>query len=100
MKKSNDTDCVTFRSKHSSERYYRDPTGWLKVSTRDRVIQLSPEQVLHHLLPALAFGEQLGLEVTVEHHETPYWQLVGDQAEAVVGSGASGSPPNRPAGPS
>ena len=74
MKKTNDTYCVTFTGNRVTERYYRDRDGWLKVSNRGRVFRMTAEQVLNHLLPALAFGEDLGLTVTVEHSETPYWQ--------------------------
>jgi hypothetical protein len=80
MKKTNDTYCITFTAKRMTERYYRDRDGWLKVSSRGRVFRLTAEQVLNHLLPALAFGEDLGLTVTVEHSEIPYWQSSTAQA--------------------
>jgi hypothetical protein len=73
MKMTNDTYCVTLRGKNTTERYYRDQTGWVKVSSRGRVFRATAEQVLNHVLPALAFGERLGLTVEVEHHDTPYW---------------------------
>lgn len=76
MKKTNDTYCITFRGKSISERYYRDSEGWLKISSRDRVFRATAEQVLNHLLPALAFGDKLGLTVTVEHYDEPYWQTL------------------------
>jgi hypothetical protein len=47
------------------------------------VFRIGAEQVLNHLLPALAFGEDLGLTVTVEHSETPYWQSSVAQADPV-----------------
>ncbi len=37
---------------------------------------MTAEQVLNHLLPALALGERLGLKVEVGHHEGPYWQTI------------------------
>lgn len=74
MRKTNDTYCVVFRGKRTTERYFRDKTGWLKVSSRGRVFRMTAEQVLNHLLPALAFSEKLGLTVEVEHCEGPYWQ--------------------------
>lgn len=64
MKKTNDTYCVVFRGKRVIERYYRDKSGWLKVSNRGRVSRMTAEQVLNHVLPALAFGDSLGLKVT------------------------------------
>ena len=74
MKKTNDSYCITFNGKQTTERYYRDAHGWLKVSNRGRVFRMTAEQVLNHLLPALAFEERLNLTVTVEHAEIPYWQ--------------------------
>ena len=76
MKKSNDTYSILFRAKRVTERYYRDSSGWLKVSSRGRVFRMTAEQVLNHLLPALAFSDQLGLTVTVEHYGRPYWQII------------------------
>ena len=81
MKMTNDTYCVTFTGERVTERYYRDRHGWLKVSNRGRVFRATAEQVLNHLLPALAFGEDRGLTVTVEHSDTPYWQSPAAQAD-------------------
>jgi len=74
MRMTNDTYCAVVRGKNLEERYYRDRAGWLKVSARGRVVRLTAEQVLNHLLPALAFAEVKGLVVTVEHYDTPYWE--------------------------
>ena len=52
-----------------TERYYRDATGWVKVSARGRAFHATAEQVLNHLLPALA-GLRPGVVVKVVHHET------------------------------
>ena len=81
MKMTNDTYCVTLNGKRTTERYYRNKHGWLKVSNRGRTFRASAEQVLNHLLPALAFGEQLGVRVTVEHTDGPYWQTPAAQAD-------------------
>jgi len=81
MKMTNDSYCVVFRGKRTTERYYRDSTGWLKVSTRGRKFRATAEQVLNHLLPALAFGDKLGLTVTVEHYDGAYWKQRADDAE-------------------
>jgi hypothetical protein len=61
---------IRIRTKTATERYYRDEAGWVKVSTRGRKFRATAEQVLNHLLPALA-GLKPGLRVTVEHHERP-----------------------------
>ncbi|MEI7918422.1 MAG: hypothetical protein WCH58_03500 [Candidatus Saccharibacteria bacterium] len=74
MKKSNDTYCIVFKGKNITECYYRDKNGWLKISNKGRVFRATAEQVLNHLLPAMALSDKLGLTVTVEHYEVPYWQ--------------------------
>ena len=82
MKMTNDSYCVVFQGKRTTERYYRDKTGWLKVSARGRVFRMTAEQVLNHLLPALAFSDRFGLTVTVEHYEGAYWErLARDEVE-------------------
>lgn len=86
MKKTNDSYCVVFQGKRTTERYYRDSTGWLKVSSRGRTFRATAEQVLNHLLPALAFGDKLGLTVTVEHYDGAYWKQLADDAEKPSGS--------------
>lgn len=58
-----------------TERYYKekrdahDTKGWVKVSTRGNELRATAEQVLNHLLPALA-GLQPRLSVEVQHHPT------------------------------
>ena len=76
MKMTNDTYCIVFQGKTITERYYRDKDGWLKVSNKGRVFRATAEQVLNHLLPALAFEEKLGLKVQVEHYDRPYWETI------------------------
>lgn len=76
MKKTNDTYCIIFKGKNIIERYYRDSEGWLKISCKGRVFRATAEQVLNHLLPALAFSDKLGLTVTVEHYDEPYWRTL------------------------
>ena len=77
MKMTNDTYCVVFRGERMTERYFRDRSGWVKVSARGRKFPMTAEQVLNHLLPALAFGDRSGLTVTVEHHDRPYVEIIG-----------------------
>lgn len=81
MNKTNDTYCIIFKGKYITERYYRDKNGWLKISNRGRVFRATAEQVLNHLLPALAFGEKLKITVTVEHYDEPYWQTLTEKDE-------------------
>ena len=81
MKMTNDTYCITLRGTQTIERYYRDKTGWVKISSRGRLFRATAEQVLNHLLPALAFSGKLGLTVEVEHYEVPYWETLADRDE-------------------
>ncbi len=92
MKMTNDTYCVTLNGNRTTERYYRDRHGWVKVSSRARAFRMSAEQVLNHLLPALAFSERLGLSVTVEHTEMPYWQTRAHEQTRPVRHGRRGQP--------
>jgi hypothetical protein len=65
---SNDSYVILIRTKTSTERYYRDKAGWLKVTTGGRKLRATAEQVLNHVLPALA-GIKPNLTIKVEHHE-------------------------------
>ena len=66
MKLTNDRYLIRLGTKNFTERYYLDDQGWLKVSARGRKFRLTAEQVLNHLLPALA-GVKPNLMVKVEH---------------------------------
>jgi hypothetical protein len=68
MKLTNDSYVVLIGTKNFTERYYRDKTGWLKVSSRGRKFRATAEQVLNHVLPALA-GVKPSLTVKVEHRD-------------------------------
>lgn len=73
---TNDSYVIVFHinnKNESTERYYRnkrtarDKHCWVKVSTRGNEFRATAEQVLNHLLPALA-GLQPRVTVEVEHH--------------------------------
>lgn len=68
MNLTNESYVILMSTKTFTERYYRDKIGWLKVSARDRKFRMTAEQVLNHLLPALA-GVKPNLIVKVEHHD-------------------------------
>jgi hypothetical protein len=70
MKLTNDRYVVRISAKNFTERYYRDAAGWLKISARGRKFRMTAEQVLNHVLPALA-GIKQNLTVTVEHRDLP-----------------------------
>lgn len=69
MDLTNESYVIWIRGKNSVERYYRDAAGWAKVSARGRVFRMTAEQVLNHLLPAVA-GIQPNVSVRVEHRVT------------------------------
>jgi hypothetical protein len=68
MNLTNDSYTILISTKSWTERYYRDKAGWLKVSTRGRKFRATAEQVLNHVLPALA-GIKPNLTIKVEHHD-------------------------------
>jgi hypothetical protein len=76
MKLTNDSYVVFMGTKNFTERYYRDNAGWLKISARGRKFRMTAEQVLNHVLPALA-GIKPNLVIKVEHLESP---IQSDQA--------------------
>jgi len=69
MKITNDSYVILIGTKNFTERYYRDKSGWLKVSARGRRFRMTAEQVLNHVCPAIA---RLKPDVTikVEHHNS------------------------------
>jgi hypothetical protein len=70
MKLTNDRYLILMGTKNFTERYYRDKNGWLKISARGREFRMTAEQVLNHLLPAVA-GVKPNLFVRVEHRDLP-----------------------------
>jgi hypothetical protein len=71
MKLTNDSYTILMGTKNFTERYYRDPAGWLKVSARGRKFRMTAEQVLNHVLPALA-GIKPNLTIKVEHRDPAF----------------------------
>jgi hypothetical protein len=57
---------ILIGTKHFTERYYRDKAGWVKVSARGRTFRATAEQVLNHVLPAVA-GVKPNVTIRVEH---------------------------------
>ena len=70
MKMTNDSYVILIGTKNFTERYYRDKKGWVKVSARGRKFRMTAEQVLNHVLPAMA-GIKSNLRIKVEHHDPP-----------------------------
>jgi len=68
MDLTNDSYVIVIGTKNFTERYYRDKTGWLKVSARGRKFRATAEQVLNHVLPAVA-GIKPSVTIKVEHRD-------------------------------
>jgi hypothetical protein len=66
MRLTNDCYLVTLRFKSGVEHYFRDGDAWTKLTARGLRMPASAEQVMNHLLPALA-GVKPGIDVVVEH---------------------------------
>jgi hypothetical protein len=78
MKLTNDSYLILLGTKNFTERYYRDRTGWLKVSARGRKFRMTAEQVLNHLLPAVA-GVKPNLILKVKHRKLRQSKAVKEQ---------------------
>jgi hypothetical protein len=70
MKLTNDSYVISIGTKNFTEHYYRDKAGWLKISARGRKFRMTAEQVLNHVLPALA-GIKPNVFIEVEHRDVP-----------------------------
>lgn len=66
MDLTNESYVIFIGTKNFTERYDRDEMGWRKVSARGRTFRMTAEQVLNHLLPAVA-GVKPGVLWRVEH---------------------------------
>lgn len=70
MNLTNESYIITISGKNSAEFYYRDKEGWHKVSTRGRKFPATAEQILNHVLPAVA-GIKPNMSIKVDHFEDP-----------------------------
>ncbi len=70
MNLKNEAYVILISGKNSTERYYRDKTGWVKISMRGRKFRMTAEQVLNHVLPAVARVKP-NVTIKVEHHNKP-----------------------------
>lgn len=68
MNLKNDNYVIFIGTKNFTEKYYRDKDEWLKISARGGKFRMTAEQVLNHLLPAVA-GVKPNVILKVEHHE-------------------------------
>jgi hypothetical protein len=70
MNLTNESYIITISGKNSEEFYYRDKKGWYKVSTRGRKFPATAEQILNHVLPAVA-GLKPNVSIRVDHFDDP-----------------------------
>ena len=68
MNLTNDSYVIYIGTKNFTEKYYRDKNGWVKISARGREFRMTAEQVLNHLLPAIA-GIKPNIILKVEHQD-------------------------------
>ncbi len=54
MKLTNDSYIISMGTKNFTETYFREKDGWVKISAKGRKFKMTAEQVLNHLLPAIA----------------------------------------------
>jgi hypothetical protein len=66
MKLTNDSYIISIGTKNFTEKYFRDKDGWVKISAKGSKFQMTAEQLLNHLLPAIA-GIKPGLIWKVEY---------------------------------
>ncbi len=69
MNLTNESYVILIGTKNFTEQYYRDARGWVKVSARGRKFRMTAEQVLNHLLPAVA-GIKPNVILKVVYRET------------------------------
>jgi len=69
MNLKNDSYVIYIGTKNFTEQYFKDKTGWLKISATGKEFRMTAEQVLNHLLPAIA-GIKPNVILKVKHHET------------------------------
>lgn len=68
MRLTNDRYVIVLKFASGREKYYRKGAKWEKLSTRGNKFPATAEQVLNHLLPALA-GVKRGVEVEVRYRK-------------------------------
>ncbi len=66
MKLTNDSYVISMGTDNFTEKYFRDKDGWVKISAKGNSFRMTAEQVLNHLLPAVA-GVKKGLVWKVEY---------------------------------
>jgi hypothetical protein len=68
MNLKNDSYVIYIGTKNFTEKYYKDKKGWLKISAQGKIFRMTAEQVLNHLLPAVA-GVKKNIFLKVLHED-------------------------------
>ncbi len=68
MNLKNESYVILMGTKNFTERYFKDKKGWVKISAKGKEFRMTAEQVLNHLLPAVA-GVKSNIFLKVEHHK-------------------------------
>jgi len=68
MNLKNESYVILMGTKNFTEKYYKDEKGWVKISAKGKEFRMTGEQVLNHLLPAVA-GVKPSIILRVEHNE-------------------------------
>ncbi len=66
MNLKNTSYVIHLGTKNFTETYYKDTDGWVKISAKRRYFRMTAEQVLNHVLPAIA-GVKPGVYIKVDH---------------------------------
>ncbi len=69
MNLKNDSYVIYLGTKNFTEKYYKDEKGWVKISAKGNTFRMTAEQVLNHLLPAVA-GVKPNIMLKVEHKKS------------------------------
>lgn len=68
MNLKNNSYVILIGTKNFTEKYYKDKDGWIKISAKGNKFRMNAEQVLNHLLPAVARVKP-NIVLKVEHKE-------------------------------
>lgn len=68
MNLKNESYVILLGTKNFTEKYYKDKKGWVKISAKGKVFRMTAEQVLNHLLPAIA-GVKPNIILNVTHKD-------------------------------
>ncbi len=69
MNLKNDSYTIYLGTKNFTEKYHKDKKGWVKISARGKEFRMTAEQVLTHLLPAIAKVKP-NIILKVEHEDS------------------------------